>query len=132
MHRFTKKRSQSPRDNNQSNQNHHLSDEQLLLALDGELSTQEAARVDAHVLSCWSCRARREQIEKAIGHVVEYRARLIEPYLPIPPGGRARFITRLEELARTAARPPLWSRILRTFHELESIAKNAIPRHAWT
>jgi hypothetical protein len=128
----TEKRSQSLADNNQSSQNPHLSDEQLLLSLDGELSAHETARVDVHVVSCWSCRARREQIEKAIGLVVEYQARLFEAYLPIPTGGRARFVTQLEELARTAARPPLWSRILRTLRMFESIAQDTIPRHAWT
>src|ERR1700735_3946704 len=112
MRRSTEKRSRSSADNNQFNQNPHLSDEQLLLALDGELSAHEAAWVEVHVTSCWSCRARREQIEKATGDVVEYRDRLIQPYFPIPTGKRSGFVTRLEEFARTAARPTLRSRIL--------------------
>jgi hypothetical protein len=132
MHKPTENRSHSWADNKQSIQNPHLSDEQLLLALDGELSAQEATRVDVHVASCWSCRARRDQIEKAIREVVEYRDHLIQPYFPIPTGRRARFVTRLEELARTAARPPLWSRILKALRVFESIAQDAIPRHAWT
>ena len=132
MNKPIENRGQSMADNKRSKQNPHLSDEELLLALDGELSDNEAARVDAHVESCWSCRARREQIEKAIGNIVEYRDRLIQPYFAIPIGGRARFITRLKDLARTAARPSLWSRILRALRVFESIAQEAIPRHAWT
>jgi hypothetical protein len=127
----TENRSHSSADNKQSSQNPHLSDEQLLFALDGELSAHETARVEVHVTSCWSCRARREQIEKAIGDVVGYRDRLIQPYFPIPTGKRSGFVTRLEEFARTAARPTLRSRILRALRMFESIAQDATPRHAW-
>jgi anti-sigma factor RsiW len=36
----------------------HLSDQELLLAADGELPTDSAAQVHAHLAACWSCRAR--------------------------------------------------------------------------
>jgi hypothetical protein len=132
MPKPTRKQSQFSTANNKSNQNPHLSDGQLLFVLDGESSPQEAAQVDVHIASCWSCRARREQIERAIGNVVEYRDCLIQPHLPIP-GGRERFVDRLEEFTRTAAQPSLWRRIiLRGLRAFESIAQDAIPRHAWT
>lgn len=37
----------------------HLTDGALLLSLDGELSAREAADIETHVQSCWSCRGRR-------------------------------------------------------------------------
>src|ERR1700730_16987876 len=132
MNKPTENRSHSSANNMESIQKPHLSDEQMLLALDGELPAQEATRVDVHVAACWSCRARREQIEKAIGDVVEYRDRLIEPYFSLPTSGRPRFVTRLEEFARTLARPPLWNRILRALRVFESTARDASSHHAWT
>ena len=84
MDKPTESRSNRSADNKKSQQNPHLSDAQLLLALDGELSAHEDEHVDGHLDACWSCRARREQIEKAIGDVVEYRERLMKPYFPMP------------------------------------------------
>src|SRR5579864_107055 len=88
-------------DNKGSGKNPHLSDEQILLALDGELSSREAAKVNMHLEACWSCRARSQQIESAIADIVEYRDSLIRPYFPVPPGGLEEFSTRLQKLART-------------------------------
>src|SRR5438552_4045732 len=86
--------------NRGSLQHPHLSDEQLLLALDGELSPREAALVSVHLESCWSCRTRSEQIGEAIGDFVEYRHCLIKPSFPPFPGARAMFVAQLEQLAR--------------------------------
>src|SRR5882762_1462124 len=94
-----------------SNQNPHLSDEQLLLTLDGESSAQEAAEVGVHLEACWSCRARRDQIEKAIGDVVQYRDQLMQPYSHVSTGGVGIFVARLEELARSIGGLSLRSRI---------------------
>jgi len=52
------------------NDNSHLSDEQLLLELDGELKTRAANRVREHLSACWSCRARRNELEAAITNFV--------------------------------------------------------------
>jgi len=57
MDKRKESRSQSSADNKKSPQNPHLSDEQLLLALDGESSAHEAAQVASHLEACWSCRA---------------------------------------------------------------------------
>jgi anti-sigma factor RsiW len=43
---------------------HHLSDLDLVLALDGELSVRRQAVVDAHLIECTSCRTRRSQLRE--------------------------------------------------------------------
>jgi hypothetical protein len=129
MTKQTEPRSLKSADNSKSDQNPHLSDEQLLLLLDGELTTQEAAQVELHVQACWSCRARREQIEKAIGNVVEYRDHLVRPSFPIPPARRTVFLTRLEQLAISLGRPPLWKRILSSLRVPEAISEIEVPRY---
>lgn len=131
MDKPTDSRSNRSADNKKSQQNPHLSDEQLLLALDGESSAHEDAHVDGHLEACWSCRARREQIEKAIGDIVEYRDHLMKPYFPMPSGGRSMFVTRLEQLALSVGRPSLWTRILRGPGALVAISQFRVPRYAW-
>ena len=44
---------------------HHLSDRDLVLALDGELPTSSQSAVDAHLTACASCRTRRSQLDQA-------------------------------------------------------------------
>lgn len=51
----------------------HLSADVLLQAIDGELSTREAADVSAHLEACWSCRAERDRIAALIGEIVDFR-----------------------------------------------------------
>jgi hypothetical protein len=123
--------SQSSAVNMKSNNNPHLLDEQLLLALDGELSAREAAEVESHLKACWSCRARREHIEKAIGDVVEYRDHLIQPYFPIPRGGRSLFVARLEQLAISIGPHPVWKRVLRAFGVFGALPRTVEPRYVW-
>ena len=63
----------------------HISDQELMLALDGELPAQDAARVNAHLAECWTCRARRQEMESAIADFV----RMPKPALPPADGPRA-------------------------------------------
>jgi len=118
-------------DNKGSGKNPHLSDEQILLALDGELSSREAAKVNMHLEACWSCRARSQQIESAIADIVEYRDSLIRPYFPVPPGGLEEFSTRLQKLARTVGHSPLKSRIIGPLRVMQAFLQDLVPRHAW-
>jgi hypothetical protein len=37
----------------------HISDERLLMELEGELAAQEQAMVCSHLQDCWECRPRR-------------------------------------------------------------------------
>ncbi len=79
----------------------HLSDEELVLAADGELSSWRAARARAHLAACWSCRARMRGMEETIAGFVQARAHLNE-CLPPAAGARARLKVELEALAQNA------------------------------
>lgn len=51
----------------------HLNDEELLLAIDGELADSRAERIEEHLETCWDCRARKQSLEKTISNLVEAR-----------------------------------------------------------
>jgi hypothetical protein len=127
-----RKRNHDPQnDNSNSVKNPHLSDEQILLALDGELPSRDAATVDVHLEACWSCRTRRQQIENAITDIVEYRDCLIRPYFPLPPSELERFVTRLEQLARSVGHSSLKSRVVGSLRVLQVFFQGLVPRRAW-
>lgn len=77
---------------------HHLSDKQLLRDLDGGLSGFSAKRMRAHLDSCWQCRARRLELEQAIGLFVRARE---EEFQALPPaeGPRADLAAQLARAA---------------------------------
>lgn len=85
----------------------HLTDEAILLWLDGELSAKEAAEVDTHVRSCWSCRGRKQATEQSIADLVDYQNATAAPYLPPPSDQRAVFLARLNALAAETGKPSL-------------------------
>jgi hypothetical protein len=72
----------------------HTSDQELMLALDGELSAQDAARINGHLAECWTCRARQQEMERAIATFV----RLPRPELPSAEGPRALLKAQLAQL----------------------------------
>jgi hypothetical protein len=72
----------------------HIPDQELMLALDGELSAQDASRVNRHLAECWTCRARRQQLENAIAEFV----RMPKPVLPSGEGPRALLKAQLAQL----------------------------------
>jgi anti-sigma factor RsiW len=131
MRRRPGNRSDISADNTKSNQNPHLSEEQLLLVLDGELSARETAQAEAHLQACWSCRARSEQIGEVIAAVVEYRDSLIEPHPRLSDAARAMFAAQLDQLVRSVGRPTLWSRIVGLLRALQTFSQAAVPRHVW-
>lgn len=55
------------------NAQRHLSDETILLHLDGALDPAEEARAERHLRDCWACRANRERLEQAIAAFMEER-----------------------------------------------------------
>ncbi|HEY3939645.1 MAG TPA: hypothetical protein VGL97_19585 [Bryobacteraceae bacterium] len=85
-------------------QNSHLSDQQLLMELDGELSGSEAKQILAHLGACWKCRARRQELDRAIVDFVRARQHEFDEKLPPPAGPRALLKARLAELS--ANEPP--------------------------
>lgn len=77
----------------------HLSDEQLLLEVEGELSDPDEGRVRAHLDACWHCRVRRQGMETAIADFVRVHQREFEGKLPPADGPRALLKARLAELS---------------------------------
>jgi anti-sigma factor RsiW len=97
-----------------SDEDPHLSDERLLLDVDGELSPRDSKRVRLHLDACWSCRARRQQLERAIGSFVRLHAETLNSTLPPAAGPRALLKAQLSELSVIESNSrPRWSEILR-------------------
>ena len=80
----------------------HLNDEDLLLAIDGELPGPRAKQVEEHLAACWDCRARKQDLEKTIGNFVEARHAEFDSQVQPSAGLRAMLRANLEQIA---ARP---------------------------
>ena len=87
----------------------HVSDQELLLAADGELPRQRKASVLAHLTACWTCRTRMRDLDGAIAEFVHARNDLMPP-LPPPEGPRALLRLRIHE-ASESSQMALWAQI---------------------
>ncbi len=99
----------------------HLTEEGLLLLLDGELSPPEREQAKTHVDSCWSCRARRDALARSTADFADYQNAFLAPHMPPPPSGKPMFMARLDELAEELGRPSLfriWRRAITEFSQL--------------
>jgi len=92
----------------------HLSDQDILLVLDGEASRRGATQARAHLAACWLCRSRLAELESTIGDFVTLHRRTLDPQLPAATGSRALLKARLSE---AAAQPSTdsWPRFLQIF-----------------
>jgi hypothetical protein len=87
----------------------HVSDQDLLLWADGEVTSQRAAEIQRHVSACWTCRARRAELERAIADFVQLYRRELEAKLPPMDGPRALLKARLaERMASSGAGGSNW------------------------
>src|ERR1700723_2903311 len=77
----------------------HLSDQELLLAADGELATRRAAQVRAHLAACWDCRARMAEMQGTIADFARAHRQNLDPQLPPIDGPRALLRAQLAQLA---------------------------------
>src|SRR3569833_629617 len=77
----------------------HPTENQLLLALERELSSDEAAQIERHLGKCWSCRARSEEMQRGILAFVENRKRRYLPLLPELPQNDPNFPKQLRDAA---------------------------------
>jgi hypothetical protein len=77
----------------------HISDDELLLAADGELSAQQTKECAEHLVACWDCRARKTRVEATIAGLVETRHALFDPQLTPAAGRRALLKVRLSHEA---------------------------------
>jgi anti-sigma factor RsiW len=90
-------------------ENSHLSDQQMLMDVDGELSPKEEAAIRAHLDACWRCRVRRGEIEHAITDFVRFYQKESDGKVPPVEGPRALLRARIAQLsAMEPARPSIW------------------------
>jgi hypothetical protein len=89
----------------------HLSDEDILLVADGEVSRGRAKQARAHLTACWLCRSRLAELEGTIAEFVSLHRRTLDPQLPAANGSRALLKARLAEAASSTSAGP-WTRFL--------------------
>lgn len=86
----------------------HLSDQDLLLDLDGELSAHDGKLARAHLDACWKCRARRSDLEDAIADLIRVHPRELGAALSPIAGPRALLKAQLAQLAAELNRSSIW------------------------
>jgi hypothetical protein len=79
----------------------HLSDEELLLILEGELPSKKAKAVQEHLESCWQCRSRQHEFENTITEYIHFRQRELDVRLPPADGPRALLRANLRQWAES-------------------------------
>lgn len=88
----------------------HLSPEQLLRSLDGELSNSAARKTNEHLRTCSRCTLELDRLKDHVATIREAQLEIFEPSLPSPPNSWPRLEPRLDAMADTA-RTPLWKRL---------------------
>jgi hypothetical protein len=96
------------------NEDSHISDQELLLEVEGELNPRAVKNVRTHLAACWTCRARRQELEDAIGAFVRAQQRTLDADLPPIAGPRALLRAQLTHLsAARHGKPTYWFRVPR-------------------
>src|SRR5580700_8198805 len=83
------------------NADSHLSDQRLLLDVEGELSPHDENLVRTHLHACWKCRARRQELETAILDFVRLHQEDLDAKMPAADGPRALLKARIAQLSAT-------------------------------
>jgi hypothetical protein len=81
----------------------HLSDQDLLLILDEELTRGRDRKARAHLTACWVCRSRMAELERTIEEFVSVHRRSLDPELPDPAVPGALLRARLAQAAAESA-----------------------------
>jgi hypothetical protein len=84
----------------------HISDQELLLYVDGEDSARDQERIGGHLEACWKCRARSRELERAMGDYVQIHETEFDRDLPPVAGPRALLKARIEQFS--ASQPKRW------------------------
>jgi hypothetical protein len=87
----------------------HLSQEELLRYLDGELSKSAMQTIAAHLQACWSCNVEFDRLKEHIAAILDAETNFTGPSAP-PPRPWPRLDKRLDE-AMDRATTPLWKRL---------------------
>ena len=88
---------------------HHISDSELLLWLDGELTAGRAAVVGKHVQNCYPCLARHCELQDGLAHYIQARSALLDRQVPPVEGPAAQFARRLQALPRVTPATASWT-----------------------
>jgi hypothetical protein len=89
----------------------HLSDQDILLVVDGEVSGKRARQALAHLDACSFCRSRLGELEGTIAEFVALHRSALDQTLPSSTGSRALLKARLAEAAATTS-VNRWPRLL--------------------
>lgn len=65
--------------------NNHLTEEQLIKCLDGELGKRDRAGAERHIEACWGCRHKLDQFRQAMDRFVEFDSALADDSAATPP-----------------------------------------------
>jgi len=79
----------------------HLSKEQLLRHLDGELSISGMRRAAAHLQACWSCQVEFSRLKEHIAAIIDAHVNVFSPSLPPPRAPWPRLEPRLKRVRRS-------------------------------
>lgn len=112
----------------------HLSDEDLIAYIDGELPSRRTRLASRHIRSCWWCRAQSEKFTRGITRFVECRT--AEAKHNVPPARWAGFDARLSAAAAAPSPTPpapWWRNFLPPFRfRLAAVTASAAAILLWT
>lgn len=80
----------------------HLSDQELLLYADGEVSQNRASRMREHLAACWTCRSRSLELEGAIASFVQLHRSRLDALPPRADGLRSSLKAQLAATRKTS------------------------------
>jgi anti-sigma factor RsiW len=113
----------NPLQNGMNGYEQHPRRERLLLYVDRELALKEAARIEAHLGACWSCRAHVSKIEKSIADFMEFDGAMLTPRLSPPPNSWRGFDGALRQVVAESGRRSLLSIVFGSFGRFFSRAR---------
>lgn len=94
----------------------HPDEGRLLLLIEGELSSEEASEVQAHLHHCWDCRGKTQKFQNGIYAFVDYSQTTFLPGVGEPPNGWREFDGLLDHASSAPeSQPPgrPWYRLAR-------------------
>lgn len=91
------------------NRNSHLTDAELLMLADGELTARDAGEARNHLASCWTCRERNRSFEEAVTDFVRSRNEMRTDRIPPAAGPRASLRARMAELSVKESTSSKWT-----------------------
>ncbi|HXB73201.1 MAG TPA: hypothetical protein VNY05_33500, partial [Candidatus Acidoferrales bacterium] len=81
----------------------HPDETVLFLAIEGELSDQDAGQIEAHARSCRLCQTRLHEVAQGFAVYEDYRTNILQPEVQPEPQSFREFPARLRELSEEGA-----------------------------